>query len=183
MKKILITGSSGLVGAEAVRFYCKKGYEVHGIDNDMRKYFFGNEASTSWVRNELIAEFQHNYHHHNIDIRDEEKIETLFKSNSFDLIIHSAAQPSHDWAAKEPLTDFSINANGTLILLENCRKYFPKCVFIFTSTNKVYGDSPNYLPLIENEFRFELDPSHRFAEKGIDETLSIDNSLHSLFGA
>ena len=181
MKKVLITGSGGLIGSESVRFFSEKGFEIFGIDNNMRKYFFGEEASINWNIEKLKKEFV-NYHHHNFDIRDKEATENLFKKNKFDLIIHCAAQPSHDWAAKEPLTDFEINANGTLNLLENFRKYSPEAVFIFTSTNKVYGDTPNKLPLIEKEKRFEISPEHKF-QKGIDESMSIDNSKHSLFGA
>lgn len=181
MKKVLITGSAGLIGSESVRFFCEKGFEILGIDNDMRAYFFGKEASTKWNKRLLEEEFK-KYRHFDIDIRNKKKIEEIFKKNKFDLIIHTAAQPSHDWAAKEPLTDFTINALGTLILLENYRKYCPQAVFIFTSTNKVYGDRPNTLPLIELKMRYDLPKSHKFY-KGIDESMSIDNSLHSIFGA
>lgn len=180
MLKALITGSNGLIGSECVKFFAKKGYEIHGLDNDMRSYFFGKEGSTRWKQkeNEKIP----SYTHHNIDIRNEKDIEELFKNIQFDVILHTAAQPSHDWAAKEPLTDFSVNALGTLILLENYRKYSPKATFIFTSTNKVYGDRPNSLPLIELETRYEIDPEHPY-KNGIDESMSIDDSLHSVFGA
>ncbi|MEX0920635.1 MAG: NAD-dependent epimerase/dehydratase family protein [Candidatus Pacearchaeota archaeon] len=181
MKKVLITGSGGLIGSESVRFFHEKGFDVYGIDNDMRKYFFGDEASTNSVVNKLEKNIP-NYKHFNIDIRDKEKIEEIFKKNNFELIIHCAAQPSHDWAAKEPFTDFEVNANGTLNLLENFRKYCPNAVFIFTSTNKVYGDTPNRLPLIEKEIRWEIDPNHEYV-KGIDESMSIDQSKHSIFGA
>ncbi|NCN58626.1 NAD-dependent epimerase [Candidatus Roizmanbacteria bacterium CG22_combo_CG10-13_8_21_14_all_38_20] len=180
-KKALITGSAGLIGSEAVRFFSRKNYEIFGIDNDMRAYFFGKEASTDWNRKKL-EESHLNYKHLSIDIRDEKKIEKVFRQNKFDVVIHTAAQPSHDWAAKEPLTDFTINANGTLILLENFRKYAPDGVFIFTSTNKVYGDRPNSLPFVELETRYELPKDHRFYQ-GIDESMSIDNSVHSIFGA
>src|SRR3989344_905295 len=180
-KKLLGTGSAGLIGSEAVRFFSRKNYEIFGIDNDMRAYFFGKEASTDWNRKKL-EESHLNYRHLSIDIRDEKKIEKVFRQNKFDVVIHTAAQPSHDWAAKEPLTDFTINANGTLILLENFRKYTPNGVFIFTSTNKVYGDRPNFLPLVELETRYELPKDHRFYQ-GIDESMSIDNSVHSIFGA
>lgn len=179
--KALITGSAGLVGSEAVRFFAKKEFEIIGIDNDMRKVFFGEEASTLWNRNLLIKEFT-NYTHLDYDIRDKDRIQDLFKKNSFELIIHSAAQPSHDWAATSPETDFTVNANGTLILLEAFRKYSPDAVFIFVSTNKVYGDRPNQLPLIEQDTRYELPEGHRFYN-GIDETMSVDDCLHSLFGA
>ncbi|MFH0863463.1 MAG: NAD-dependent epimerase/dehydratase family protein [Candidatus Gottesmanbacteria bacterium] len=180
-KKLLVTGSAGLIGSQSVEFFCRKGFEVIGIDNNMRAYFFGKEASTDWNRRRLEQKYS-NYKHVNADIRDERIIETIFKKNKFDLIIHTAAQPSHDWAAKEPITDFSINAFGTLNILENYRRQCPDSVFIFTSTNKVYGDTPNTLPLIEKETRWELPKSHRYFN-GIDETMSIDNSLHSIFGA
>jgi len=181
MKSVLVTGSAGLIGSESVRFFAEKGFEVHGIDNDMRSYFFGKPASTLPVRKQLEKEFG-NYHHHEIDIRDQESIGNLFRSSVFDLIIHTAAQPSHDWAAKEPFTDFGINAQGTLNLLENFRQHSPDAAFIFTSTNKVYGDLPNFLPLAENETRYEIEKGHKF-EDGIDESMSIDQSKHSIFGA
>lgn len=180
-KNILVTGSAGLIGSEAVKFFCEKGFDVVGVDNDMRKYFFGDEASTSWNRRRLEDDYK-NYTHFEIDIRDAEQVEALFRKYNFDLIIHTAAQPSHDWAAKEPLTDFTVNATATLILLEASRKYAPDSVFIFTSTNKVYGDTPNSLPLVELETRWELPAKHRFF-KGIDESMSIDRTLHSIFGA
>ncbi len=180
-KRVLITGSNGLIGSESVKFFIEKGFEVQGIDNNMRKYFFGDDASTEWNR-ELLEKTYRRYKHYNVDIRDNNKIEDIFKSQRFELIIHTAAQPSHDWAAKEPITDFTINANGTLILLENYRKYSPDGVFIFTSTNKVYGDRPNSLPFIEEDLRYELPKQHIYYH-GIDETMSIDNSKHSLFGA
>lgn len=178
--KALITGSAGLIGSEAVRFFSKKGFEVFGIDNDMRKVFFGQDASILWNKDLLIQEIDA-YRHIDIDIRDKEGIDGLFKSNKFDLVIHTAAQPSHDWAASFPEVDFTVNANGTLILLEAFRKYCPEAVFIFISTNKVYGDRPNTLPLVELETRFDLLKSHQYYN-GIDETMSVDNCLHSLFG-
>lgn len=181
-KKVLITGSAGLVGSESAKFFAKKGFEIYGIDNNMRQYFFGPEASTEWSRKKLEENLQKNYHHFVVDIRDSQKLEPIFANNEFDLIIHTAAQPSHDWAAKEPHTDFGINAVGTLNLLELYRKYSPKAVFIFTSTNKVYGDTPNSLPLIETETRFELPKNHKYY-KGIDESMSLDQSKHSIFGA
>lgn len=179
---VLITGSGGLIGSEAAKFFADKGFKIIGIDNNLRQYFFGPEASTQWNQIELQKKLKNNYLYFNIDIRDEKSIEKIFKKYRFDLIIHTAAQPSHDWAAKEPLTDFTVNALGTLILLENYRKYCPKAVFIYTSTNKVYGDTPNKLPLIELKTRYEIDPKHPFAQNGIDESMSIDNSTHSLFG-
>lgn len=180
-KKVLVTGSAGLIGSESVKFFCELGFDVVGIDNDMRAYFFGKEASTSWNR-KLLEEKYRNYKHYSLDIRDNESLEKVFKKDKFDLIIHTAAQPSHDWAAKEPLTDFEVNALGTMYLLENFRKYSPNAVFIFTSTNKVYGDTPNSLPLIEMKMRYELPKAYKYY-KGIDESMSIDNSKHSIFGA
>ena len=184
MKIVLITGSAGLIGSEAVRFFCDKGYTVVGIDNNMRQTFFGEDASTDWNRQRLSSLYQDKYIHHDIDIRDQEKIEELFQTYSTDisLIIHTAAQPSHDWAAKDPLMDFTVNANGTLVMLENTRRFCPEAVFIFCSTNKVYGDTPNNLPLIEQELRWEIADTHAYTQ-GIDETMSIDQCKHSLFGA
>lgn len=180
-KKIaLITGSAGLIGSEAVRFFSDKGFKVVGIDNDARKYFFGPSASTAWNKKKLKKEIK-DYKHFNIDIRNQKKIEEIFKKNKIDLIIHAAAQPSHDWAAKEPLTDFTINALGTSILLEAYRKFSPDAVFIFTSTNKVYGDNVNKLPLEELSTRYELPSDHKFYN-GIDESMSLDNTTHSVFG-
>jgi CDP-paratose 2-epimerase len=180
MKKVLVTGSGGLIGGEAVSFFSKKDFEVTGIDNDMRAKFFGEEASTSWNVNRLTKAFP-SYKHVSMDIRDEKAMDALFQKNKFELIIHCAAQPSHDWAAKEPSTDFTVNANGTLNMLENFRKHCPEATFIFTSTNKVYGDTPNRLPLIELEKRYEIQKGHQY-QNGIDESMSIDNSTHSLFG-
>jgi CDP-paratose 2-epimerase len=183
MSVAIITGSCGLIGSEMAFFLLEKGMEVHGIDNDMRSYFFGSEASTNWNLKKLSV--YKNYHHHNIDIRSFEAISGIFKfyEKRISIVVHTAAQPSHDWAAKEPLTDFGVNAIGTLNLLEATRLYSKDATFIFTSTNKVYGDVPNLLPLIEKEFRWEIDTTHSYAEHGIDETMSIDQSKHSVFGA
>lgn len=183
LETVIITGSSGLIGSEAVKFFSEKDMRVIGIDNDMRKEFFGDEASTEWNREQLEEKFD-DFHHYSLDIRSEKQMDGLFSEygNEINLVIHTAAQPSHDWAAKDPIKDFSVNANGTLMLLEMIRKYCPKSVLIHLSTNKVYGDIANSLPLEELETRWELDPSHRFYEKGIDESMSIDNSNHSLFG-
>ncbi len=180
----LITGSSGLIGSEAVDFFSDKFEKIVGIDNNMRAQFFGEEASTEWNTNRLLSEVS-NFEHHSIDIRDVDDLEKLFQTygSEIGLIIHSAAQPSHDWAAKEPITDFTVNANGTLNMLEMANKHCPKTTFIFTSTNKVYGDTPNGLPLIEKEKRWEIDESHPYFENGIDENMSIDQTKHSLFGA
>jgi len=184
MDVAVITGSAGLIGSESVYFFSEKGFKIVGIDNDMRKYFFGEEASTTWKAVILKEKFP-NYKHFNEDIRDLDAMEKIFTEygTRIKLIIHTAAQPSHDWAAKEPFTDFTVNANGTLVLLEMARRYCPEAVFIFTSTNKVYGDAPNHLDLIELETRWELQNSHPYAARGIDESMSIDYNKHSLFGA
>jgi CDP-paratose 2-epimerase len=184
MNIIIITGSAGLIGSEATKFFSTVGFTVVGIDNDMRRHFFGDDASTDWNRRRLEATLNGRYLHHAIDIRDATAVEQLFAEYSSDikLVIHTAAQPSHDWAVRDPQTDFTVNANGTLNLLEATRKHAPNAVFIFTSTNKVYGDRPNQLPLAEQESRWEIADSHAFAG-GIDETMSIDQTLHSLFGA
>jgi CDP-paratose 2-epimerase len=182
MKKALVTGSGGLIGSEAAKFFAEKDFEIIGVDNDMRSYFFGKEASTDWNRKKVEDKLKDKYTHYKADIRDNDAIEKIFKEHKFDIIIHTAAQPSHDWAAREPFTDFSVNANGTLVMLENMRKHCPEAVFIFTSTNKVYGDTPNRLPLVELEKRWELPEDHPFY-KGIDESMSIDDTKHSIFGA
>jgi len=184
MSIVLITGSAGLIGSESVEFFSSKFDTVIGIDNDMRKYFFGADASTDWNR-KRIAESIPNYKHYTADIRDYAALEKIFNEYGKDikLIVHTAAQPSHDWAAKEPLTDFGVNAQGTMNMLELTRLYCQQAVFIFTSTNKVYGDTPNYLPLVELESRWEIDKNHPYYKNGIDETMSIDNTKHSLFGA
>lgn len=184
MTVALITGSAGLIGSEAAAFFANRGLEVVGVDNDMRRVFFGDDASTAWNRNQLEQRLGKRYTHYDIDIRDQAAIADLFKryGSAISLVIHTAAQPSHDWAAREPHTDFTVNANGTLNLLEATRQYAPNAVFIFTSTNKVYGDTPNRLPLIELERRWEIDPRHTYAN-GIREDMSIDHTLHSLFGA
>jgi CDP-paratose 2-epimerase len=180
----IITGSAGLIGNESVRFFSDKMDLIIGIDNDLRAYFFGKDASNEWNKNELKRIIP-NYLHYSLDIRNYGDLQDIFAKYNADikLIIHTAAQPSHDWAAKEPITDFTINANGTLNLLELTRLYCPAAVFIFTSTNKVYGDTPNFLPLVELENRWEIDINHKYYKEGIDENMSIDNSKHSLFGA
>jgi len=183
MNIIIITGSAGLIGSESVDFFSQKFDLVVGIDNNMREQFFGKDASTLWNK-KRIEKNTKNYKHYNVDIRDEKGIEKIFSEYGKDvkLIVHTAAQPSHDWAAKEPFTDFTVNAQGTLIMLEMTRRYSENAVFIFTSTNKVYGDTPNSLPLIELETRWEIDPKHPYYKNGIDEGMSIDQSKHSLFG-
>ena len=181
MKKVLITGSGGLVGSEAVKFFCELGFEVMGIDNDSRGYFFGKNGSTKQITEFLLGKYK-GFSSFDFDIRENDNLKSLFKENKFDFIIHAASQPSHDWAAKEPITDFTINAVGTLYLLENFRLYNSQAVFIFVSTNKVYGARPNSLPFVELENRYEINPGHSLYD-GINETMSIDNTLHSLMGA
>jgi CDP-paratose 2-epimerase len=183
MSIALITGSAGLVGSEASKHFARQGMDIVGVDNDMRSVFFGSEASTSRMAREL-AQTLPNYIHSAVDIRDQGEMFRIFQryGSEIELVIHTASQPSHDWAAREPLTDFHINALGTLNLLEATRQYCPDAVFIFTSTNKVYGDSPNQLPLVELETRWEIDPSHHYSA-GIDEGMSLDHSMHSIFGA
>jgi CDP-paratose 2-epimerase len=195
MKLALITGSSGLIGSQASDFLHQKGYTIIGIDNDMRSYFFGESSSTKESAESLKSKLS-NYHHYNIDIRNYTDLEDIFKKYKFDIVIHTAAQPSHDWAAKEPLTDFSVNAMGTMNLLELTRLYCKESTFIFTSTNKVYGDGPNFLGLKELETRWEIyyDSYKEDVERdwffdgignggSINEYLSIDNTKHSVFGA
>ena len=184
MSVAIVTGSGGLVGSACVRFFHELGMDVVGIDNDMRSYFFGSEASTGWNTSELVKSLPR-FVSHSVDIRSEPEINELFAryGQSIEVIIHTAAQPSHDWAAREPLVDFSVNATGTLVLLEAARAHCSDAVFIFTSTNKVYGDTPNSLPLSELDTRWEVDPTHPYGEHGIDESMSIDESKHSLFGA
>jgi CDP-paratose 2-epimerase len=181
---VIITGSAGLIGSESTTFFAQQGFDVVGIDNDMRRVFFGEEASTAWNRQRLEQTVGSNYVHVEADIRDVDAITKVFDRYRTDiaLIIHTAAQPSHDWAARDPVMDFTVNANGTLNLLEATRRYAPEAAFIFTSTNKVYGDTPNRLPLVELESRWEIEPTHTY-NPGIREDLSIDQTLHSLFGA
>lgn len=184
MSVAIITGSAGLIGSEAVGFLADKFDQVIGIDNNLRAYFFGEQGSVAWNKERLLDSVP-NYIHHDVDIRTYSELEEIFSEYSSDisLIIHAAAQPSHDWAANDPLMDFGVNATGTLNLLELTRKHAAEAVFIFTSTNKVYGDAPNALPLIEEDTRWEIDQSHPYFKNGIDEQFSIDQSKHSLFGA
>lgn len=184
MSIALITGSAGLIGSEAAAYFGGLGLDVVGIDNDMRRIFFGEGASTTWNVQQLRQKLGARYHHFNADIRDRDEINRIFARYGHDisLVIHTAAQPSHDWAAREPFTDFDINAGGTLNVLEGVRQHCSEAVFIFTSTNKVYGDAPNSLPLIEQETRWEIDPTHTYLN-GIREDMSIDRCLHSIFGA
>ncbi len=183
MRTIIVTGSAGLIGSETVRHFAREGARVVGIDNDMRARFFGAEASTSKTREQLKREFP-GYEHHDLDIRDASKVLDLFQKEKGKIaaIVHTAAQPSHDWAARDPQADFTVNANGTLNLLEAARACCPQTPFVFTSTNKVYGDTPNRLPLRELEKRWEIEQGHEY-DPGISETMSIDYTKHSLFGA
>jgi CDP-paratose 2-epimerase len=178
----LITGSGGLIGSESVRFFAERGFDVIGVENDMRSHFFGAEASTT-PTSERLAEEVEGFRSEQLDVRDADGLDRLFRRHARDieLVVHAAAQPSHDWAASDPQTDFTVNANGTLNLLQAARAHAPDATFIFTSTNKVYGDRPNNLPLQELATRLELPESHRWYG-GIDTDMSIDLTTHSLFG-
>ncbi len=182
MTAAIVTGSAGLIGSETARALCARGVTVAGIDNDMRRHFFGPEASTAGVRDELRQ--LPGYRHVDADIRDLAALERVFAEYGADvsLVVHTAAQPSHDWAARDPLLDFGVNATATLNLLEMTRRHCPGAAFVYTSTNKVYGDTPNRLPLVERETRWDIDPSHAYVH-GIDESMPVDQCLHSLFGA
>ena len=183
MKTVIVTGSAGLIGSETVKRFSQEGARIVGIDNDMRAQFFGRDASTARIRDNLVATVPQ-YEHHDADIRDSATITEIFKKHKgrISAIVHTASQPSHDWAARSPQTDFTVNANGTLNLLEATREFCPEAPFVFTSTNKVYGDTPNRLPLQELEQRWEICRGHEY-ERGISETMSIDYTTHSLFGA
>ena len=182
MSIALITGSSGLVGSESVNFFCKKGFDVVGIDNDLRKFFFGKDGTTSWMKKKLLKENK-NFKAINLDIRNYNGLEKIFKKykKKITLIIHCAAQPSHDYGKNFPIIDFNVNATGTLNLLELTKIYCPNSPFIFMSTNKVYGDNPNDLKLIEKSKRWELKKNDKYF-KGIDESFPIDDCTHSFFG-
>ena len=182
MSIVIITGANGLVGSEAVSFFSKKEYTVIGIDNNLRKFFFGEDGSTSWIKRKIIKENK-NYIHHNIDIRNSQALDKLFKryKNNISLIIHCAAQPSHDYGKNYPKIDFNVNATGTLNLLELTKKYCPNSPFIFMSTNKVYGDNPNKLKILEKRTRYELSKKNKFYN-GVNEKLSVDDCTHSFFG-
>ena len=183
MPVAIITGAGGLIGSEAVEHFIGEGFDVVGIENDMRAQFFGPESSTSHVTERLVSAYPSEFRWKNADIRDAETIDRIFRENAaqIELVVHTAAQPSHDWAASEPQTDFGVNANGTLNLLEAARAHCPQAPFVFCSTNKVYGDTPNRLPLEDLEKRLELPESHPYFG-GIDTSMSIDSSTHSLFG-
>jgi CDP-paratose 2-epimerase len=180
MKTLLVTGSSGLIGSEVVDYFCRRGWEVHGIDNNMRADFFGPQGDTRWNQRRLES-LHARFHHHELDIRDRHGVATLLRELRPSLLVHAAAQPSHDLAASRPFDDFDVNAVGTLNLLENTRAHIPECVFVHMSTNKVYGDRPNTIRLKELETRWDYD-NPEFAN-GIPETYSIDQSKHSIFGA
>jgi CDP-paratose 2-epimerase len=178
----IVTGSGGLIGSESVRYFAEHGFDVLGIDNDMRARFFGPDASTRHVSQALEAEID-GFRALELDIRDADGVTRLFARHAkeIELVVHTAAQPSHDWAAGDPQTDFTVNANGTLNLLQAVREHTPAATFVFTSTNKVYGDRPNSLPLVETETRLELPEDHRWYD-GIDLDMPIDLCTHSLFG-
>jgi CDP-paratose 2-epimerase len=181
MGTAIVSGSGGLIGSECVRHYAEAGFDVVGLENDMRARFFGPSASTAAVTAELVARYD-SFRSLEIDLRDADAVTGAFAgATQVELIVHAAAQPSHDWAASDPQLDFAVNANGTLNMLEAARAHAPGASFVFCSTNKVYGDLPNQLPLVERETRLELAADHRYFE-GIDTTMSIDASMHSLFG-
>jgi CDP-paratose 2-epimerase len=183
MATAIVTGSGGLIGSESVRHFVEAGFDVIGFENDMRASFFGPEASTSHTTDTLVSTFGDSFRSLEIDIRDADTVSRVFTEHRsrIEVVIHTAAQPSHDWAASAPQTDFAVNANGTLNLLEATRQNAPGATFVFCSTNKVYGDRPNQLPLVELPQRLELPEDHPYY-KGIDTTMSIDLSTHSLFG-
>ena len=183
MPVAIITGSGGLIGSESAQHFVESGYDVIGIENDMRARFFGPSASTAHTTERLVRTLGDSFRSMEDDIRDADAVEGLFRRHrgSIELVIHTAAQPSHDWAASDPYTDFTVNANGTSVLLEATRRYAPSATFIFCSTNKVYGDLPNHLPLVEQAERLELPEDHGYF-RGIDTSMSIDRSTHSLFG-
>ena len=178
--KVLVTGSNGLIGSEAVRYYDGFGNQVIGVDNNMRAFFFGPSGDTTWNLRRLQRSTRH-FTHYDIDIRDRERLFALFEAHSFDLVIHCAAQPSHDRAREIALVDFEVNALGTMNMLEAARRWCPDCVFILMSTNKVYGDSPNELRLVEHDKRYDYARPEDY--DGIDEHCRVDQCLHSLFGS
>ena len=182
MSLVIITGSSGLVGSESVNFFSDKGFDIIGIDNNLRQFFFGKNGSTNWVKSQLLKRNK-NFKNFNTDIRNLDKLNKIFKkySKKISLIIHCAAQPSHDYGKNFPFLDFHVNATGTLNLLELTKKYCPDSPFIFMSTNKVYGDNPNNLKIFEKKTRWELKINDENFN-GIRENFSIDNSTHSFFG-
>ena len=182
MSVVIITGSTGLVGSEAVKFFCDKGFDVVGVDNNLRKFFFGKDGSTIWLRNKLTKKYK-NFKNYNSDIRNYKILNNIFKkySKNISLIIHCAAQPSHDYGKNFPIIDFNVNATGTLNLLELTKKFCPQAPFIFMSTNKVYGDNPNKLKFYEKKLRWEIKNQNEYY-KGITEKFPIDDCTHSFFG-
>lgn len=180
----IVTGSGGLIGSESVAFFVEAGFDVMGLENDMRSYYFGPAASTAPQTDRLLDAYGASFRSLPVDIRDFDSVSRIFADNAsaLELVVHTAAQPSHDWAASEPLTDFSVNATGTINLLEATRLYAPEATFVSTSTNKVYGDRPNTLPFDELETRLDLPAEHEYYD-GIPATMPIDGCLHSLFGA
>jgi CDP-paratose 2-epimerase len=183
MPLAIVTGSGGLIGSESVAHFVEAGFDVLGVENDMRAYFFGPSASTKPQTQRLVETYPENFRSFELEIRDAEAVDRLVREHAagLELVIHAAAQPSHDWAATEPFTDFTINANGTLHLLDALRRHKPEATFVFCSTNKVYGDRPNFLPLVELQTRLELPEGHEYYD-GIPISMPIDRSLHSLFG-
>jgi CDP-paratose 2-epimerase len=183
MPTAIVTGSGGLIGSETVKHFVAQGFDVIGLENDLRSYFFGPEASTRPNTDRLVDSLE-SFRSIDVDIRDRDAVEKVFRdhASSLDLIVHTAAQPSHDWAAREPHTDFTVNANGTLNLLQAAREHKPEATFIFCSTNKVYGDRPNFLPLEDTGMRLELPEDHEYFP-GVPTSMSIDHTMHSLFGA
>tara|TARA_B100001027_G_scaffold209155_1_gene175047 strand:+ start:43 stop:1092 length:1050 start_codon:yes stop_codon:yes gene_type:complete len=182
MSVVMITGSTGLVGSEAVKFFCEKGFDVVGVDNNLRKFFFGKDGSTTWVKNRLIKNYK-NFRNYETDIRNLNKLNKIFNKykKNISILIHCAAQPSHDYGKNNPIIDFNVNATGTLNLLELTKKYCPNACFIFMSTNKVYGDNPNRLKIYEKTTRWELKQKDKYF-KGISESFPIDDCTHSFFG-
>jgi CDP-paratose 2-epimerase len=180
VRKLLVTGSSGLIGSEVVAFFCEAGWQVHGMDNNMRRDFFGPPGDTGWNKERLTKTYR-SFRHNEVDIRDRAGVARLVADVKPDAIVHTAAQPSHDLAAARPYDDFDVNAVGTLNLLEAARRSRPESPFVHMSTNKVYGDAPNRIDLVEHEMRWDYADA-KYAN-GIDETFSIDNSMHSIFGA
>ena len=183
MPKVIVTGSGGLIGSESTAHFVKAGYEVIGLENDMRAWFFGESASTSHTTERLLRDLEGSFRSLEIDIRDNDAVDRIFAEHAseIELVVHTAAQPSHDWAARDPHSDFSVNANGTLNLLQAARNHAPSATFVFCSTNKVYGDRPNAMPLFDLGTRLELPEDHEYY-KGIDTSMSIDQTTHSLFG-
>jgi CDP-paratose 2-epimerase len=184
MPLAIVTGSGGLIGSETVSYFVEAGYDVIGIDNDLRAHLFGPSASTAQRSRQLVEQYPDGFRWLEHDIRDADAIDRVFAEHAqrLELVVHTAAQPSHDWAASNPHTDFSVNATGTLNLLEAARRHKPEATFVFCSTNKVYGDRPNFLPLVELKTRLELPQDHEYYA-GIPVSMPIDQCLHSLFGA